>query len=108
MSHFDFTEGDEGNGFDTPISDKKGPIVLDDVLDSVQFRYWFDGDEAAARIRTAVIIQENPAIVRYVNQIGDLNANGVLWGQWLLDIVSTGQKLGTFPVRYDIAPLVGP
>lgn len=108
MSHFDFTEEDEGNGFETPLSDKKGPIVLDDTLDSVRFRFWFDGDEAAARIRTAVITQEDPAIVLYVNQIGDLNGNGVLKAQWLLDIVSTGQKLGTFPVRYDIAPLVGP
>ena len=108
MSHFDFTENDEGNAFDSPITDKNGPIVLNDVLDSVDFRYWFDGDEGAARVRTAVIVQEDPAIVRYVNQVGDLNANGVLWGQWELDIVSLGQKLTTFPVRYDIAPLVGP
>ncbi len=108
MSHFDLTEEDEGTGFDSPIQDQAGPIVLDLVLDSVDFRFWFDGDESPARIRTAVIIQEDPAVVRYVGQTGDVNSDGVLWGQWELDIVSTGKKLTTFPIRYYIAPLVGP
>ena len=108
MSHFDLTEEDEGTGFDSPIQDQDGPIVLDLVLDSVDFRFWFDGDESPARVRTATIIQEDPAVVRYVGQIGDANSDGVLWGQWELDIVSIGKKLTTFPIRYYVAPLIGP
>jgi len=108
MSHFDLTEEDEGTGFDSPIEDKDGAIALDSVLDSVNFRFWFDGDESSARIRTAIILQEDPAVVRYVGQITDVNSDGVLWGQWELDIVSIGKKLRTFPIRYYVAPLIGP
>jgi len=108
MSHFDMTEQDEGTGLDSPINDRDGPLVLDSAQDSVDFRFWFEDDLQAVRIRAAVIVQDDPSIVRYVIQTGDLDNHGVLWGQWDLDIVSQGKKLHTFPIRYDVGPLVGP
>jgi len=108
MSHYDLTQFDEGTGFDSPINDKDGAIILDEAQDTVDFLFWFDGDQADVRRRTAVIVEAGPAVVRYVTQVGDINLHGVLWGQWELDIVSTGKKLSTFPIRYDVAPQIGP
>lgn len=108
MSHYDMTEADEGVSIDSPIVDQDGAVALLAPPDTVNFRFWFDGDEAAARIRTAVVVQLDPAVVRYVTQIGDLNQHGVFWGQWELTIVSAGRKVTTFPIRYDVAPLIGP
>lgn len=108
MSHYDFTENDAGVELDSPIRDQDGPVALVTPPDTVNFRFWFDGDEAAARVRTAVVVQLDPAVVRYVTQPGDINDHGVFWGQWELAIVSLGRQITTFPIRYDVAPLIGP
>ena len=108
MSHYDFTEGDAGVEIDSPIRDQDGPVALITPPDTVDFLFWFDGDVAAVRRRTAVVIQNDPVIVRYVTQPGDANGHGVFWGQWELAIVSLGKQISTFPIRYDVAPLIGP